>query len=253
MKTASLSEGRRGPAQIWNSAPQLAHIPVITLTSLVPPGARVVVIAPHPGDEVLACGGLLQLLSTRAHPLKLISITDGSASHPGSQVWSANRLSAVRPQESAEALRRLGVPLHSLKWIRGGFRDNALASHEQPISQFIARYLQPGDVVFTTWRHDGNDDHEAVGRASAKACTLVGAQLYELPMWAWHWPAREGSVIPWQRARKLCLDTWSVAHKLHAVHAYASQLMGDPAIGLAPMLAQVLLERMREPYEIVLI
>ena len=26
MKSASLSEGRRGPAQIWNSAPQLAQI-----------------------------------------------------------------------------------------------------------------------------------------------------------------------------------------------------------------------------------
>ncbi|AZE94527.1 LmbE-like protein [Pseudomonas orientalis] len=253
MKTASLSEGRRGPAQIWNSAPQLAQMPVITLASLVPPSARVVVIAPHPGDEVLICGGLLQMLSTRQHPLKLISITDGSASHPGSRVWSAGRLSVIRPQESAEALRRLGVPLHSLKWLRGGFCDNALANQEQPMSQFIARYLMPGDVVFTTWRHDGDDDHEAVGRASANACNQVGAQLYELPMWAWHWPVREGSLMPWQRARKLCLDTWSVAHKLHAVHAYASQLTGDPAIGLAPMLARVLLERMREPYEIVFI
>lgn len=251
MRPDSLSEARRGPAQIWNSAPQLAQIPVISLSSLVPPGARVVVIAPHPGDEVLACGGLLHLLSTRAHPLKLISVTDGSASHPGSQVWSASRLSVVRPQESAEALRRLGMPLHSLKWIRGGFRDNALAADEHQVCQFIARYLQPGDVVFTTWRHDGNDDHEAVGRASAKACDLVGAQLNELPMWAWHWPAREGAVIPWQRAHKLCLDTWGIAHKLHAVHAYASQLTGDPAISLAPMFAQALLERMREPYEIV--
>lgn len=80
MRTASLSEGRRGPAQIWNSAPQLAQIPFISLAGLVPPSARVVVIAPHPGDEVLICGGLLQMLSTRKNPLKLISITDGSAS-----------------------------------------------------------------------------------------------------------------------------------------------------------------------------
>lgn len=46
MKPASLSEGRRGPAQIWNSAPQLAQIPAINPSSLVPRGARVVVIAP---------------------------------------------------------------------------------------------------------------------------------------------------------------------------------------------------------------
>ena len=253
MKPASLSEGPRGPAQIWNSAPQLAQIPVISLATLVPPGARIVVIAPHPGDEILACGGLLQLLSHRDHPLQLISVTDGSASHPGSTVWPPSRLSVVRPQESAEALRRLGMPLHSLKWIRGGFRDDALAAHEQPMSQFIARYLLPGDAVFSTWCHDGNDDHDAVGRATAKACSLVGAQLYELPIWAWHWPAREGLTLPWQRARKVRLDSWCVARKLHAVHAYASQLAGDPEIGLAPMLAQVLLDRLREPYEIVFV
>ncbi|WP_339540630.1 PIG-L deacetylase family protein [Pseudomonas sp. RA_5y_Pfl1_P24] len=252
MKLASLSDGRCGTAQIWNSAPQLAQILPITASSLVPAGARVVIIAPHPGDEVLACGGLLQLLSTLEHPLQLISLTDGSASHPGSNIWPASRLSVVRPQESVEALRRLGMPLHSLKWIRGGFCDTALAAREAQLSQFIARYLQPGDVVFSTWRNDGNADHDAVGRASAKACSLVGAQLHELPIWAWHWPAREGAIIPWQRARKVRLDSWSVARKLHAVHAYASQLAGDPEIDLAPMMAQVLLERMREPYEIVL-
>ena len=120
MKLASLGDSRRGPAQIWNSAPQLAQIPPIAPTSLVTPGARVVIVAPHPGDEVLACGGLLQSLSTLEHPLKLISITDGSASHPGSDVWPARRLSVVRPQESAEALRRLGMPLHIFKCpIRG--------------------------------------------------------------------------------------------------------------------------------------
>ncbi|MFN3358157.1 MAG: PIG-L deacetylase family protein [Pseudomonas sp.] len=253
MKSASLSEGRRGPAQIWNSAPQLAQIPPISAASLVPGKARVVIIAPHPGDEVLACGGVLQLLSTLEHPLQLISITDGSASHPGSHVWPASRLSVVRPQESAEALRRLGMPLHSLKWIRGGFCDNALAAREPQLSQFIARYLQPGDVVFTTWRNDGNHDHDAVGRAAANACSVAGAHLYELPIRAWHWPLRESAVIPWHRARKVRLDTWSVARKLHATHAFASQLSGDPQIGLAPMLAQELLERIREPYEIVFV
>lgn len=251
IKPAPLNDARGMPAQIWNRAPQLAQIPTINPSILVPFGARVVVVAPHPGDEVLACGGLLQLLSTLDYPLKLISVTDGSASHPGSNLWSAKRLSVFRPQESVEALRRLGLPMHSLKWIRGGFCDNDLAAHEQALSQFIARYLQAGDVVFTTWRHDGIDDHEAVGRAAAKACALKGVRLLELPIWAWHWPIREAARIPWQRARKVRLDTWSVARKRHAAHAYASQLLGDPLIGLAPMLPPVLLERMREPYEIV--
>lgn len=241
------------PAQIWNNALQLDNIPVINTQALVSPGARAVVIAPHPGDEVVTCGGLLQLLSALGHPLQLISITDGSASHPGSQQWSEKRLSVFRPQESVEALRRLGLPMHSLKWIRGGFTDNALAEREDQLTEFIARYLRPGDVVFSTWRKDGNVDHDTVGHASAKAAALVGAAFNEVPVRAWHWPSRDQGLIPWHRARKIRLDTWTVARKSHATHAYASQLDGEPAIGLAPLLPRVLLERMRLPYEIVFV
>ena len=79
-----------------------------------------------------------------------------------------------RPQESVEALRRLGLPMHSLKWIRGGFTDNGLTERESELTQFILRYLRPGDVVFTTWREDGNVDHDAVGRASARAAPWSG-------------------------------------------------------------------------------
>ncbi|WP_178076562.1 PIG-L deacetylase family protein, partial [Pseudomonas sp. 43NM1] len=92
MKTVYLNESPL-PAQIWNNAPQLDNIPVVNTQTLVPEGARAVIIAPHPGDEVVMCGGLLQLLSALGHPLQLISITDGSASHPGSQQWSEKRLS----------------------------------------------------------------------------------------------------------------------------------------------------------------
>jgi LmbE family N-acetylglucosaminyl deacetylase len=252
MKPVSLSEVSL-PSQIWNSAPQLDSIPVINTQSLVPTGARVVLIAPHPGDEVVTCGGLLQLLSNLGHPLQLISITDGSASHPGSQQWSEKRLSVFRPQESVEAIRRLGLPMHSLKWIRGGFTDNALAEQEDQIARFITRYLRPGDVVFSTWRQDGNVDHDTVGRASARAAANIGASYNDVPFWAWHWPARDRELIPWHRARKVRLDTWTVARKSHATHAYASQLDGEPAIGLAPLLPRPLLERIRLPYEIVLV
>jgi LmbE family N-acetylglucosaminyl deacetylase len=252
MKPVSLSETSL-PGQIWNSAPQLDHIPVIGTQSLVPAGARAVVISAHPGDEVVMCGGLLQLLSAMGHPLQLISVTDGSGTQPGSRQWSEKRLSVFRSQESVEALRRLGLPMHSLKWIRGGFPDNVLAEHELELTQFIARYLRPGDVVFSIWGEDGTSDHDAVGRASANAATIAGATLNEVPVWAWHWPTRDRGLIPWHRARKVRLDSWTVARKSHATHAYASQLDGEPAIGIAPLLPRVLLERMRLPYEIVFV
>lgn len=235
----------------WQGSRHLAELQSIDVLSLVPPGSRAVIIAPHPDDEVLGCGGLLQLLAAAGRPLQLISVTDGSASHPGSERWPVERLSVIRPQESAEALRRLGLPMHRLKWLRGGFTDTQVVAQEQQLRIFIESHLRPNDVVFTTWREDGHSDHEAVGRASAEAARQVGATCHELPVWTWHWATPEDAFVPWQRARKILLTPAQVARKRHAVHAFASQLEGDAQAGLAPVLAQYVIERLLQPFEVV--
>lgn len=237
--------------QAWNGSKKLAQLSSISADELVPVNSRAVIIAPHPDDEVLGCGGLMHQLAQLGRPLKLISVTDGSASHPGSAAWPAERLSVIRPQESAEALRRLNLPMHSLKWIRGGFTDTTVAEQEDQLTAFIARYLQPTDVVFTTWAKDGHSDHEAVGRASARAASATGARLHEVPIWAWHWASPEDERLPWDRARKIPLDPATIARKRHAAHAFASQLEGDPRIGLPPVLAADVLERLMQPFEVV--
>lgn len=237
--------------QAWNGSQKLARLPVITADTLVPINHRAVIIAPHPDDEVLGCGGLMHQLAQLGRPLKLISVTDGSASHPGSATWPVERLSVIRPQESAEALRRLDLPMHSLQWIRGGFTDTTVAAHEDQLASFIERYLQPTDVVITTWASDGHSDHEAVGRASARAAQAVGARFHQVPIWAWHWAAPEDDRLPWERARKILLDPATVARKRHAAHAFASQLEGDPQIDLPPVLSATTLERLMQPFEVV--
>lgn len=198
--------GHQGTSLLqWQHSRHLAALDSVDVLSLVPPGARAVVVAPHPDDEVLGCGGMLQLLAAAGRQLQLISVTDGSASHPGSERWPVERLSVVRPQESAEALRRLGVPLHRMKWLRGGFTDSQVAADESSLVAFIERHLRPGDVVFSTWCEDGHCDHEAAGRASIEAARRVGATCHELPVWTWHWaspktPRCRGSA----RARFCC-------------------------------------------------
>ncbi|UXV17282.1 PIG-L family deacetylase [Pseudomonas fluorescens] len=245
--------GQGTPLHQWQASSHMAELPHISIEELVPAGHRAVIIAPHPDDEVLGCGGLLQGLAALGRPLQLISVTDGSASHPGSTRWPVARLGVIRPQESAQALHRLGVPLHSLMWLRAGFTDSKVAEREEELSAFIQRYLKPTDVVFTTWREDGHCDHEAVGRASAKAALAVGTTLYELPVWTWHWATPEDSQVPWHRARKILLTPQAVARKRHAIHAFASQLEGDPQIGLAPVLAPFVVERLLQPFEVVFI
>ncbi|WP_122445709.1 PIG-L deacetylase family protein [Pseudomonas viridiflava] len=243
--------GRGTPLEAWNTSKKLGALAAITADLLVPPNCRAVIIAPHPDDEVLGCGGLMRQLAQLERTLLLISVTDGTASHPGSPLWPVQRLSAIRPQESAEALERLEIPQDRLAWIRGGFQDGDVASDEDRLVALLEQHLCPTDVVFATWSKDGHGDHEAVGRAAARACASTGAQLHEIPIWAWHWADPEDERLPWDRARKVLLDPQTIARKRDAAHAFASQLQGDPGIGLSPVLPNSVLERLLQPFEVV--
>jgi hypothetical protein len=44
-----------------------------------------------------------------------------------------------------------------------------------------------------------------------------------------------------------------VARKRHAIHAFASQLEGDPQIGLPPVLAPYVVERLLQSFEVVFV
>lgn len=248
----NLLQGQGTPWSEWRNSARISSLSPIEPRQIATEQQRVVVIAPHPGFETVACGGLLQRFSKLGCTLSLISLTDGSRSHEGSSVWTPERLSAIRPQESAESLRRMGLPASRLKWIRGGFPDGRL--HEDPdrLREFLQRYLQPDDVVFTSWRQDGHPDHETTGSIAGAIADEIGAPLYEVPMWIWHCAAPNDPRIPWYRLRKLPLSRWTVARKRHAIQAHASQLAMDAQTGTEPAFGLYTQQRTLQPYEIIL-
>lgn len=245
------AHGRGTSLAAWHRSSKLAAVPAITADILVPPNSRAVIVAPHPGDEVLSCGGLMSQLALLQRTLALISVSDGGGSHPGSALWPEQRLKILRPQESVDALVRLGLGSTAIDWSRGGYPDGQLAEYEDQLVDFLSYHLQATDRVFATWAQDGPPDHEAVGRAAARACEQVGAQLYEVPIRAWHWADPEDERLPWERARKLLLDPATHARKREAALAFSSQLQGDPGVGLSPALPSGILERLLQPFELV--
>ena len=194
--------------------PPLERTPAIEFDQLLRPGQRAVILATHPLDEVLACGGLLQVLSQRGHALQLISITDEPDSQAGRSVAQA--------LENSDSLRRLGIPAMRMKWIRGRFRHGLLDGRADGLEAFLLRYVRGDDVVFAPWRLDGDADREAVGRCAQRACAGLGARLVEMPIHAWHWASGRDANLPWQRTRKLALDHPTLARKRHAIQSHAA-------------------------------
>ncbi|MGP3789663.1 PIG-L deacetylase family protein [Pseudomonas sp. B392_1p] len=222
-KTASEMQPRLG-----GPCRQLALIEDVNIDALVPPGRRAVILAAHPGDEVLACGGLLQLLSHRGHALQLISITDGQAAP--SRQSSPEGHSVACAMESTDSLRRLGIPLVQLKTIRGRFQAGDIENQENALLDFLMRHLRPNDVVFSPWRSDSSADHEAVGRVAQSCTVLLGAQQVEMPLNAWRGTSVDDPRIPWWRARKLALDITALARKRHAMNSQASHCLAPKTV-----------------------
>ena len=64
---------------------------------------RLVVVAPHPDDEALGAGGLLQHMTRIGVEAMLVAVTDGEASHPG----GVSGMTSRRPGRSSHTLRSL--------------------------------------------------------------------------------------------------------------------------------------------------
>ncbi|MEU8819609.1 PIG-L family deacetylase [Actinoplanes sp. NPDC048796] len=203
------------------------------------------VVAPHPDDEILGVAGLMATLGD----VTLVAVTDGEASHPDSTVHTRERLAGIRRNETAEAMKRLGLGTSPV--VRLGHPDGEVG--EAALTDTLTRLLRKDQWCLATWRGDGHPDHEAVGRAAAEACARTGARLLEYPIWTWHWAAPGDTRVPWERARRVPLSPEVLAAKQAAVEAFPSQIrpLGpDPAD--TAILPPHVLARFARPFEVVL-
>lgn len=235
-----VDDARRGtPAGIWQSWDE-------GLSDLDITGWHdVVVVAPHPDDEVLGVGGLMRRLVRDGTSVTVVAVTDGEAARPPAG-WTAQRLGVARTLEATAACAELGVPAPR----RLVLPDGRLAAHEDTLTEALNGYLSPDTVCLATWRHDGHPDHEATGRAAAAACTHTGARLVEYPVWMWHWARPGDPDVPWSRAHRWVLPDDDLEAKARAVAHHRTQL-DPPAAGVGPVLPPFVVERLVTSAELV--
>ena len=201
-------------------------LPVVSLQQLTG-GRPFVVLSPHPDDESLGAGGLIALARREQQQVSVVTVTDGSGSHPHSLSYPRERLIATRKAELADALRILGV---AFEWAHHlGLRDTAAPTGGPAFDRAVASV---SDVVeatgaaalFVTWDGDPHCDHKA-----ASLLTLgvrrrhPSLRLWAYPVWGWHLPADED--VAEQQPRGYRIDISSVsATKRAAIAAHVSQM-----------------------------
>lgn len=221
----------------------------VDIASLVKRPGRVIVVAPHPDDEVLGIGGSLAALERCGREVLVVAVTDGDASHPGSSVWSAERLRWARPLESIEALGRLHS---SAQLLRLEIEDGRVEQFEPALRRVLASLLEDAAAVFTTWRFDGHADHEACGRAAVEAAQQAGVPCHEYVVWGRVPDHPAADTLQQHAVHRLALGECEWHRKLDAIQVFQSQLHPDPSTGQAAVLSASALASWQQSFEVVI-
>lgn len=241
--------GQGTPESQWQPWLAQSHLPEMSAEPLLESSSRVVIVSPHPDDEVLATASILLHCAHSAMPCVVVAVTSGEASHPGSKVWPAQKLSHTREQESARALALL-CPDSQTIHLR--IPDGDVSTQQPHLLAALSQTLRPSDAVFCPWRYDGHPDHEATGEACAIAAADAGSRLLELPIWAWHWAGPGDSRIPWHRAVRIPMTTAQQALKREALSCFSTQLLPDMSTGRPAVLPPWATARLLRAFEVVL-
>ncbi|TDR85298.1 PIG-L deacetylase family protein [Enterovirga rhinocerotis] len=198
-------------------------------------GRGLVVLAPHPDDESLGCGGLIAEACARGASVRVVVLSDGTGSHPNSPSHPPDCLRTVRERETVEAARALGLEAEHVRFLRLADRfvpsDGTEAAIAADRIADMARECEAGTIL-ATWRHDPHCDHAATAAIARLVCRrLPTIRLLAYPVWGWALPpATEVGRAP--RGLRLDISRHAEA-KRSAVAAHRSQTSGliadDPA------------------------
>jgi len=212
-----------------------------------------IVVAPHPDDESLGCGGLIASACREGLHGKVAVVSDGAGSHPSSKAFPPERLAPLCEEETIRAAAALGLKSHDVLFLRlpdrlvphqGEEAERAIAALVDCVRAIGARSL------FVSWRHDPHCDHLASYQIARQVQTRAdGLKLFEYVVWG-HTLPPSNEVSPIHGGFKIHVDVEVLERKRSAIAAHRSQTSGliadDPHGYLFSQIDRGLFDR---PYE----
>lgn len=184
--------------------------------SAPPPARKVLVLAPHPDDEVFGCGGCMALYARDGVTVEVRVLTDGGGYLSGAQRESAVR---IRQDESRRAATLLGVAELSFE----DFQDRKLSADPRfPVRMNELIDETSADVVFVPSLWEVHPDHRVIAWAAVEACLRRQAMRGDAPVLAFF------EVGAPQRPNCLIDISAVAALKKQAMGLFESQLAVQP-------------------------
>jgi LmbE family N-acetylglucosaminyl deacetylase len=138
----------------------------------------VVILAPHPDDETLGCGGLIARRISEGRRVVVVVITDGRAllrrfgiaANP-----SEAEVSAMRKDETRRSVEILGGNASEIRFL--DFENERLVAQKADALARITALLKelaPGEVYFPS-PFEGHAEHVVTNEIARAACAATGA------------------------------------------------------------------------------
>lgn len=122
----------------------------------------VLILAPHPDDEALGCGGLIARLCANGNPPHVVIMTGGGGSLRGHSNMPESEVVEARRKLTLASAYELGLPRENIHFL--DFVDGCIAARPETemarLKELIAR-LQPSTIL-VPHSGEGWPDHTAV-------------------------------------------------------------------------------------------
>jgi LmbE family N-acetylglucosaminyl deacetylase len=204
---------------------------------------RCLIIAPHPDDEVLGCGGLLARRAFNNTETDILFLTSGETSHKDCCALQASKIGAQRRRLACKANEIVGIPQARLHFLeeRDGKLPHTGEDNFIKLAEKIAAWIEKSEpaAVFCPHPFEGWSDHIAAAELTRAAITILSKRpkLYHYCVWFWYsMPLKRAWRIDWRKARILDISP-QLPFKQQAMHVYLDALApcGNPWIGKLPL------------------
>jgi LmbE family N-acetylglucosaminyl deacetylase len=221
------------PETSWEAA--LRDAPLLSLS-----GSAIVIVSPHPDDEILGAGGLIRSAACAGHEVAVLSVTDGEAAYPD---WEG--LDKIRRRELRDALSILVPQTVSTRHL--SIPDGKVDENRAVLFDAIDRQLSGNTLLIAPYEHDGHPDHDATGEVCREVARLRKVTLWRYPIWAWHhcFPER----FSHQPLGRFMLDEVTREAKARAMSCFTSQMR---PLGREPIVPTHVLQYFARRYEVFL-
>lgn len=176
---------------------------------------RVLVLAPHPDDESLGCGGTTALLAQGGASVRVLFVTDGTRT-PGTGL-TRREVGRRRRSEASSACRVLGLAdTHFL-----GLPDGDVNARVRELAARVVEHVADtrASAIFAPWPGDGHRDHVAVAAAVAVADLPDDVTVWGYETWGPLVPNRIVDITTVSSRKRAAVSSHVTAHASFDVSA----------------------------------